>query len=40
MLSHAKLIAAVESQDARTAEEAMRDHLRASCQLVQLLFDR
>ncbi|HEY5092271.1 MAG TPA: GntR family transcriptional regulator [Acidimicrobiales bacterium] len=40
MLSHAKLIAAVESQDSRTAEEAMRDHLRASGQLVQLLFDR
>jgi DNA-binding GntR family transcriptional regulator len=40
MLSHAKLIAAIESQDSRTAEEAMRDHLRASCQLVQLLFDR
>ena len=40
MLSHAKLIAAIESQDSRTAEEAMRHHLRASCQLVQLLFDR
>jgi len=40
MLSHDPLIAAVESQDSRTAEEAMRDHLRASCQLVQLLFDR
>lgn len=38
MLSHAKLIAAIESQDSRTAEEAMRHHLRASCQLVQLLF--
>lgn len=40
MLSHAKLIAAVESQDSRTAEEAMRNHLRASGQLVQLLFER
>ncbi len=40
MLSHAPLIAAVESQDSRTAEEAMRHHLRASCQLVQLLFVR
>lgn len=40
MLSHAKLIAAIESQDSRTAEEAMRHHLRSSCQLVQLLFDR
>ena len=40
MLSHAPLIAAVESQDSRTAEEAMRHHLRASCQLVQWLFDR
>lgn len=40
MLSHDPLIVAVESQDSRTAEEAMRDHLRASCQLVQLLFDR
>ena len=40
MLSHAQLIAAVESQDSRTAEEAMRHHLRASCQLVQWLFDR
>jgi DNA-binding GntR family transcriptional regulator len=38
MLSHAKLIEAIESQDSRTAEEAMRYHLRASCQLVQLLF--
>lgn len=40
MLSHAALITAVESQDSRTAEEAMRHHLRASCQLVQLLFVR
>jgi DNA-binding GntR family transcriptional regulator len=40
MLSHAKLIAAIESQDSRTAEEAMRHHLRASYQLVQLQFDR
>jgi DNA-binding GntR family transcriptional regulator len=40
MLSHAKLIAAIESQDSGTAEEAMRQHLRASSQLVQLGFDR
>jgi DNA-binding GntR family transcriptional regulator len=40
MLSHAQLIAAIESQDSRTAEEAMRHHLRASCQLIQLLFVR
>ena len=40
MLSHAPLVAAVESQDSRTAEEAMRHHLRASGQLVQLLFVR
>jgi len=40
MLSHAPLIAAVESKDSRTAEEAMRHHLRASSQLVQLLFVR
>jgi DNA-binding FadR family transcriptional regulator len=40
MLSHAKLIAAIESQDSSTAEEAMRQHLRASSQLVQLGFGR
>lgn len=40
MLSHANLVAAIESQDSRTAEEAMRHHLRASGQLVQLLFER
>ena len=40
MLSHTPLITAIESHDSRTAEEAMRDHLRNSCQLVQLLFNR
>jgi DNA-binding GntR family transcriptional regulator len=40
MLSHAPLFAAIESQDSRKAEEAMRSHLRSSGQLVQLMFTR
>jgi DNA-binding GntR family transcriptional regulator len=40
MLSHADLIAAIESRDPAKAEEAMRVHLESSSQLVQLLFER
>ena len=40
MLSHDKLLSAIESQDSSTAEDAMREHLRNSGQLVQLLFNR
>ncbi|HEY5438769.1 MAG TPA: GntR family transcriptional regulator [Acidimicrobiales bacterium] len=40
MLSHDKLLTAIESQDSSTAEDAMREHLRNSGQLVQLLFNR
>lgn len=40
MLSHADLLSAIESRDSQTAEKAMRDHLRASCELVKVLFDR
>lgn len=40
MLSHAELLAAIESRDPQTAEKAMREHLQASLQLVKLLFDR
>jgi DNA-binding GntR family transcriptional regulator len=40
MLSHQSLLEAIRTQDSRTAEEAMRTHLRASSQLVQVLFDR
>jgi DNA-binding GntR family transcriptional regulator len=38
MLSHAGLLAALESNDPIEAEKAMRDHLQSSRQLVQLLF--
>jgi DNA-binding GntR family transcriptional regulator len=38
MLSHTDLMAAIESGDSVRAEGAMRDHLTASKQLVQLLF--
>lgn len=38
MLSHSKLLAAVESREPDQAETAMRQHLHASRQLVQLLF--
>lgn len=38
MLSHADLLAALESNDPIEAEKAMRDHLQSSRQLVQLLF--
>lgn len=38
MLSHADLLAALESHDPTRAEKAMRDHLQASRQLVGLLF--
>jgi len=38
MLSHADLLAALESHDPIRAEKAMRNHLQASRQLVQLLF--
>lgn len=38
MVSHEELLAALEAHDARAAEEAMRRHLHASRQLVQLLF--
>ncbi|HWD95871.1 MAG TPA: GntR family transcriptional regulator [Acidimicrobiales bacterium] len=40
MLSHANLISAFESRDPLKAEEAMREHLESSRQLVQLLFER
>ncbi len=38
MLSHGGLLAALESRDPVRAEDAMREHLHASRQLVQLLF--
>lgn len=38
MLSHSPLLSALESRDPVRAEEAMRQHLHASKQLVQLLF--
>ena len=38
MLSHADLLAALERGDPAQAEKAMRDHIRSSRQLVQLLF--
>jgi DNA-binding GntR family transcriptional regulator len=38
MLSHSALIDALESRDPARAEEAMRTHLHASRQIVQLLF--
>ena len=38
MLSHAELLAALEDHDPGKAEQAMRDHLQKSRQLVQLLF--
>jgi GntR family transcriptional regulator, rspAB operon transcriptional repressor len=38
MLSHSDLLAAVESRNPDQAEKAMRQHLHASRQLVQLLF--
>jgi DNA-binding GntR family transcriptional regulator len=38
MLSHAELLAALEDHDPVKAEQAMRDHLQKSRQLVQLLF--
>lgn len=38
MLSHSDLIAALESRDPDQAEKAMRQHVHASRQLVQLLF--
>jgi DNA-binding GntR family transcriptional regulator len=38
MLSHADLLAAIESGDPSRSEEAMRAHLQRSRQLVQLLF--
>lgn len=40
MLSHEPLLEAIRTQDSRTAEEAMRTHLRESSQLVQVLFER
>jgi GntR family transcriptional regulator, rspAB operon transcriptional repressor len=38
MLSHADLLAALEGHDPVKAEQAMRNHLQTSRQLVQLLF--
>ncbi len=38
MLSHAELIEALDAHEPLRAEKAMRDHLRSSRQLVQLLF--
>jgi GntR family transcriptional regulator, rspAB operon transcriptional repressor len=38
MLSHAELLAALEDHDPAKAEQAMRNHLQTSRQLVQLLF--
>jgi DNA-binding GntR family transcriptional regulator len=38
MLSHADLLAALEGHDPAKAEQAMRNHLQTSRQLVQLLF--
>lgn len=38
MLTHADLIAALESRDPELAEKAMREHLNASRQLVKSLF--
>lgn len=38
MLSHSDLLVALENKDPESAEKAMRNHLQASRQLVQLLF--
>lgn len=38
MISHADLVAAVEAHDPELAEQAMREHLAASRQLLQASF--